>query len=114
MTGIDDRHRIPEPGPALESALLGDFEAHTHDSTFPERPNWRRYRIVHTPTGAVLMDQAIDRTSLAALLTALVTAVAREDPLTSDRYADPHPGVDVARQAALVYHASARRALDLA
>ncbi|WP_030276537.1 hypothetical protein [Streptomyces sp. NRRL B-24484] len=111
---IDPRDVIPEPGPSFEMAVLGDFEANEHDSTFPERPQWRRYRIVHAPTGTVVMDQAIDRTSLQALLAGVVAAVAAEDPLTSDLYSDARPGLANVQQAALVIYKSAQQALGLA
>ncbi|MFB7674065.1 hypothetical protein ACFC26_21900 [Kitasatospora purpeofusca] len=110
---VDPRDVIPEPGPSFERVVVGDFEANEHDSTFPEHPEWRRYRIVHVPTGVVVTDQAFDRTNLRALLAGIIAVVAANDPLTSKLYSDASPGLAQVRRIAVSLHVSARQALDL-
>ncbi|MEV7776290.1 hypothetical protein [Kitasatospora sp. NPDC086791] len=111
---IDPRDRTPAPSAPFATAELGDFVASEHDSTLPERPTWRRYRIVHVPTGAVIMDYAMDRVPLAELLARTLRAVAEHDPHTSTQYTSDHPGMANVRRLAIARYESARRALGLA
>ncbi|MFJ1757602.1 hypothetical protein [Kitasatospora sp. NPDC088134] len=113
-TAPDPRDRIPAPGPALERARFGDYEATTHGSFIPEHPEWARYRIVHRPTGSVVMDYATDPTHLPALLVATVASLAEEDPASSDLYSGTDPGLENVRRNAQALYESARSALRLA
>ncbi|MFD9690159.1 hypothetical protein ACFWXO_30875 [Kitasatospora sp. NPDC059088] len=101
---IDPRDRAPAPSAPLATAELGDFMASEHDSTLTERPQWRRYRIVHVPTGAVITDYAMDQVPL----------VVDHDSQASDQYASDHPGMAKVRRLAVARYESARRALGLA
>ncbi|MFJ5927963.1 hypothetical protein ACIQF6_35750 [Kitasatospora sp. NPDC092948] len=111
---VDPRDLIPAPGPRLLSATFGDFEGTEHESSIPDRPQWHRYRVVHTPTGSVLLDYAMDPTHLPSLLVATVGLTAEEDPATSDLYSGTTPGLENVRRNAQTLYESARRALGQA